>query len=97
MSAWTVELELSLYGRVRKWDSRGQAELSAVLDALRERGPAVLRLDPSWITIASWEELQREVEIEAEIYVAISGVYLSLSLRVYPGRLIVVGDARRRG
>ena len=97
MSAWSVELELGLYGRVRKWNSRGQAELSAVLDALRERGPIVLRFDPAWITIASWDELKREVEIEAEFYVAISGVYLSLSLRVYPGRLIIVGDARRRG
>jgi hypothetical protein len=97
MSAWTVELELTLYGRVRKWDSRGQTELSAVLDALRERGPSVLRLDPSWITIASWDELQHEVVVEAEIYVAISGVYLCLSLRVYPGRRIIVGDAKHHG
>lgn len=96
MSGWNVDMELGLHARVRKWDKRGQIELSAVLDALRERGPEVLRLDPAWITVASWEELDRELSIEAEFFVAISGVYLCLSLRVYPGRTIIVGNAIRR-
>jgi hypothetical protein len=95
METWTVELELALHARVRRWASRSQAELSAALDALREKGPAVLHVNPSWISIVSWEDLNQEVTTTAEFFIELSGTYISLSLRIFPGQYIVVSDARR--